>query len=82
MAGNCSYLVISAQVINMARTKQTAEKGMSGAPMQQEGQQWQEQRLGIEEVKNQGQKPRSPGDTGWVLLYCERSGSTREQQSC
>ena len=32
MVGNCSYSVINAQDINMARTKQTSRKSTSGAP--------------------------------------------------
>ena len=32
MVGNCPHLVIDAQGINMARTKRTSRKSMSGAP--------------------------------------------------
>ena len=50
--------------------------------MKQEGWQWPEQRLDAEEVKNREQMPRNPGDTGQVLLHCETSGDTRDQQNC
>ena len=59
---------------------------MSGAPtlfkMKQESWEWQEQRLGTEEVKSQEQVPQNPEDTGQVPWHCETSEGTSDQQTC
>ena len=46
--------------------------------MKPEGQQQQEQGLGIREAKSQGQME-DPGGTGWVLLHEEKSGDIKSQ---